>query len=57
MAAAISESALWNFGADDDGASPTAGLIFDLRGSLYGTTNEGGTNGSGTAFQLSTPPE
>jgi uncharacterized repeat protein (TIGR03803 family) len=55
-AAAISESVLWNFiGAPDDGAFPVAGLIFDLRGNLYGTTYNGGTNGAGTVFELSPP--
>jgi uncharacterized repeat protein (TIGR03803 family) len=50
-----SEHVLWNFGADKDGALPLAGLIFDLRGNLYGTTDEGGTNNKGTVFELSPP--
>jgi uncharacterized repeat protein (TIGR03803 family) len=37
-----------------DGGNPTAGLIFDLPGNLYGTTSEGGGAGSvGTVFELS----
>jgi hypothetical protein len=47
---------LWNFGTSGDGEFPYAGLIFDLRGNLYGTTNGGGTSGFyGTVFELSPP--
>ena len=35
-----------------DGANPEAGLIFDAAGNLYGTTDQGGTYGFGTAFEL-----
>ena len=37
------------------GAGPTAGVIFDSRGNLYGTTGGGGTTGfdSGEVFELS----
>jgi uncharacterized repeat protein (TIGR03803 family) len=35
-----------------DGEYPTAGLIFDAAGNLYGTTSEGGAYGNGTVFQL-----
>ena len=35
-----------------DGSNPYAGLIFDKNGNLYGTTYVGGTNGDGTAFEL-----
>jgi uncharacterized repeat protein (TIGR03803 family) len=37
-----------------DGGNPAAGLVFDLRGNLYGTTKSGGGGnfGSGTVFQL-----
>jgi uncharacterized repeat protein (TIGR03803 family) len=34
------------------GGSPSAGLIFDTAGSLYGTTAEGGGQEAGTVFQL-----
>ena len=35
-----------------DGANPSAGLIFDAAGNLYGTTSEGGAHNSGTVFKL-----
>lgn len=41
---------------DDDGANPYGTLIFDKHGNLYGTTQAGGTNNSGTVFELSPPP-
>jgi uncharacterized repeat protein (TIGR03803 family) len=36
-----------------DGATPTAGLVRDSSGHLYGTTSGGGPFGSGTVFKLS----
>jgi uncharacterized repeat protein (TIGR03803 family) len=36
-----------------DGARPTAGLIFDKAGNLYGTTSLGGPGGGGTVFEVS----
>ena len=36
-----------------DGISPSAGLILDRAGNLYGTTFFGGTYGNGTVFKLS----
>jgi uncharacterized repeat protein (TIGR03803 family) len=36
-----------------DGADPSAGLIFDEEGNLYGTTTYGGSAGYGTVFELS----
>src|SRR5580658_8054676 len=55
------QTVLYNFGdADDDGNLPSAGLIFDHSGNLYGTTYGGGakcgTTGDincGTVFELS----
>jgi uncharacterized repeat protein (TIGR03803 family) len=35
-----------------DGALPNAGLIFDRKGDVYGTTLEGGARGSGVVFKL-----
>jgi uncharacterized repeat protein (TIGR03803 family) len=35
-----------------DGYHPTAGLVFDALGNLYGTTSGGGATGYGTVFQL-----
>ena len=35
-----------------DGVYPFAGLIFDGAGNLYGTTNDGGSYGYGTVFEL-----
>lgn len=37
----------------NDGGSPYAELIMDKSGSLYGTTNGGGTTGEGTVFKVS----
>jgi uncharacterized repeat protein (TIGR03803 family) len=36
-----------------DGAYPSAGLIFDQVGNLYGVTDSGGINNDGTVYQLS----
>ena len=54
------EKILWNFGNGTDGAVPTADLISDSQGNLYGTTSLGGIHlnkcggsGCGTVFQLS----
>jgi uncharacterized repeat protein (TIGR03803 family) len=35
-----------------DGANPQAGLVFDTKGGLYGTTIYGGPNNAGTVFKL-----
>lgn len=49
---AWTETVLHSF-AGSDGAHPSAGsLIFDLSGVLYGLTQNGGANNSGTAFKL-----
>ena len=51
------ETMLYSFcpqgGVCPDGDTPNAGLIFDAAGNLYGTTQGGGTYGSGTVFELS----
>ena len=51
---AWTEKVLYNFGATStDGALPIAGVVFDSKGNLYGTTYGGGTCGLGTVFELS----
>jgi hypothetical protein len=53
-----SESILYNFKDSPDGHIPSAGLVFDKVGNLYGTTSAGGTIGGcvgpgcGTVFEL-----
>jgi uncharacterized repeat protein (TIGR03803 family) len=47
------ESVLYSFLGGNDGAHPTAGLVLDTKGNLYGTTPSGGTAGFGTVFKLS----
>jgi len=50
------ETVLWSFDpADGDGANSYADLIADPSGNLYGTTEGGGTNQSGTVFEVSPP--
>ncbi len=44
-----------SFGGPADGFAANLGLTLDSSGNLYGTTSGGGTNGSGTVFEL-TPP-
>jgi uncharacterized repeat protein (TIGR03803 family) len=46
------ESILYNFQPGAGGANPTASLIADSAGALYGTTPGGGLLGYGTAFKL-----
>jgi uncharacterized repeat protein (TIGR03803 family) len=45
------ETVLHSFGGAPDGTYPVANLI-KVKGTLYGTTEIGGTNGSGTVFSL-----
>jgi uncharacterized repeat protein (TIGR03803 family) len=48
------ETILHSFQGGSDGSGPSAGLIFDQAGNLYGTTFEGGgVNHLGTVFELS----
>jgi len=49
------ETVLHRFGGASDGDLPLAGLAFDRKGRLYGTTSGGGVYGYGTVFRL-TPP-
>lgn len=46
------ETVLHSFGGSGDGANPTANVVFDAVGNLYGVTWVGGTYGLGTVFQL-----
>lgn len=51
------ETVLYNFcpngyGNCTDGNFPTAGLVRDNEGNLYGTTGYGGANGEGTVFRV-----
>ena len=46
------ETVLHVFTGGSDGASPSAGLIADSNGNLYGTTVWGGASGYGTVFEL-----
>jgi uncharacterized repeat protein (TIGR03803 family) len=46
------EKVLHNFN-EQDGRAPSAGLVLDGHGNLYGTTSKGGIGFSGTVFELS----
>jgi uncharacterized repeat protein (TIGR03803 family) len=45
------ETVLHNFTGGSDGASPSASLIFDATGNLYGTAYSGGAKGFGVVFE------
>jgi len=50
---AWTEDVLHRFTDGDDGGGPNGGLVFDSKGSLYGTAGSGGSGeGLGTVFQL-----
>jgi uncharacterized repeat protein (TIGR03803 family) len=55
------ETVLYSFKGGSDGSQPWAGVIFDSKGALYGTTEAGGegascgTAGCGTVFKLKPP--
>jgi uncharacterized repeat protein (TIGR03803 family) len=46
------ESVLHSFTGEPDGANPSAGLVLDLAGNLFGTTSNGGTSNYGMVFKL-----
>lgn len=46
------ENVLHDFGGTSDGFYPYWGLVRDASGNLYGATENGGSNGSGTVFEL-----
>jgi len=50
------EKTLFSFANGPDGATPLGALVQDSAGTLYGTTQAGGTSGLGVIFQL-TPPK
>jgi uncharacterized repeat protein (TIGR03803 family) len=47
------EKTLYSFPGGTSGAQPDGGLVFDSAGNLYGSTKLGGTNGTGTVYELS----
>jgi len=47
------ESMIHSFNNSGVGQAPSASLIFDQAGNLYGTTQDGGAYGYGTVFRLS----
>lgn len=48
-----SPTILHNFSLENDGGVPSAGLVPDNAGNLYGATGTGGPDGGGTVFELS----
>jgi uncharacterized repeat protein (TIGR03803 family) len=46
------ETVLCSFTGNPDGRNPGAGLVVDVAGNLYGTTEFGGTSDLGTIFQI-----
>ena len=49
------ESVLHSFDTPDDGAMPREGVTIDPAGNLFGTTEIGGVNGWGVAYEVSPP--
>jgi hypothetical protein len=39
------------------GAAPTAGVVADTSGNLFGTTSEGGAYGKDTVFEIAKTPD
>jgi uncharacterized repeat protein (TIGR03803 family) len=50
-----SEKQLLSFSTSAPGNNPSAGVVLDSKGALFGTTEQGGMRTSGTVFKL-TPP-
>jgi uncharacterized repeat protein (TIGR03803 family) len=47
------ETPLYAFGTNNgDGVFPSAGLVQDTQGNLYGTTSVGGAHSAGVVFKL-----
>lgn len=53
LRAAVSFKSLYDFGGSPDGANPFGGLLL-AKGTFYSTTLNGGTNGVGSVFKVST---
>ncbi|MGD0415528.1 MAG: choice-of-anchor tandem repeat GloVer-containing protein [Terriglobales bacterium] len=49
------ERILHSFSSGKDGANPSAGVVLDAAGNIYGTTYYGGKSGVGTVFELIAP--
>jgi uncharacterized repeat protein (TIGR03803 family) len=49
---AQTESVIHSFTGQPDGAYPSAGLVRDAKGNLYGTTYGGGAAGNGTVYEV-----
>jgi uncharacterized repeat protein (TIGR03803 family) len=47
------ETNIYDFQEAADGGFPSAGLVQDAAGNLYGSTSDGGSGGGGTLFELS----
>ena len=56
LTSAWTEKVLYTFTGKPDGANPDAGVEFGSDGSLYGTTELGGSKNDGTVFRLTPPP-
>src|SRR5437016_5791140 len=60
LASATTEAVIYSFKGGTDGSGPSAGLVADAAGNLYGTTTSGGggpcASGCGTVFRLSPQP-
>ncbi len=54
---AWTELTLYSFTGSPDGAVPNGDLIVDSTGNLFGTTQSGGTNDAGVAFELFPPSQ
>jgi uncharacterized repeat protein (TIGR03803 family) len=46
------ETVLHSFGGGSDASLPAGGVIFDSKGTLFGTAYEGGSYGDGAVFEL-----
>jgi uncharacterized repeat protein (TIGR03803 family) len=55
--AAWTEQVLFSFNGGTNGSQPSASLIVDGAGNLYGTTGGGGANNHGVVFELSPPAQ